>query len=305
MKYKSRTGAIIRIPKGLDEALIAEIKRDADAGYVNRAINKAKRAKNKLGQTVTKDGTIKGTKADNYLQDQETKDIDTNFNLATPGEQVDQWGNKQTVTKGEDGRVAVNQEAGGAASAFRDAAMGAINNFNGGVSRQKAEEAAYGTLTRYMDRDMDRDLEAKKQELANRGIPYNPASEFDPNAKDLWGKTMGAVRENYRAQKDNAAYNSILAGNTAFGTDSTALNAFINSAVNASGAYSGNFNPYQATQTDRSGISQDVMNLTAQQFMQKYGIDKNAAIEREKIQASKEIASKQSAGGGGGGFGIV
>jgi hypothetical protein len=313
MKYRARNGAIIDIPKGLNPRQIAQIKADADSGYVTRANRmieriagnrkaKGKASEGKIGGTVTKDGTIKTGKADTALQAKEQQDVKDNFNLANPNVSVDQWGNEQRITRDPvTGETRVEQVAGGTASAFRDQALKAAQSFSGDVTRQQAQDAAYGTITKYYERDRARDLEEAKQEMANRGIPYNPAEAFNPNSKDLYGRTIGSINERYQGMKDDAQRQAILAGNQGYLTDATVANNFMNSATSAAQAYGGNFNPYQGTSTDSSGIAQDVMTLSAQQFMQKYGIDKNAAIAREQMANNKAIAGMNSGGGGGGG----
>ena len=330
MKYTTASGEVIKLPGNLGPKQLANAKAMADGGDIAGAIARAKQlsaqrkgkgidknpnqgggnkpSAGKIGSVINKDGTIKPGQADTAIQAKETQDVETNFNLATPGSQTDQWGNSQTTARDPvTGQVTISQNAGSAANAFRDAALGAATGANGQVSRQNAQNAAYDTITKRYDRDRDRDLESAKQEMANRGIPYNPGAAFDPNSKDLYGRTIGSINERYSGMKDDASNQAILAGNSAYATDAQARDSFINSTTGAATNFSGKFTPYQGTSTDSSGIGMDVMNLSAQQFLAKYGIDKNAALEEKKIgiadktaNAAIAAANKPAAAPGGG-----
>jgi len=154
-----------------------------------------------------------------------------------------------------------------------------IPNFE--AFRAGVEDAAQHTAdfaTRDFERDKAREMEAAKQELANRGIPYNPAEAQNPNSTDLYGRTIGGITQRYQdATLDarNSAYSSAL--NSALSAYGTNVNAFIQGALGAD-----------------------------QNTLTKYGIDKDFLAKLKSIQAEKDIAriksasSKKSSGDAGG-----
>lgn len=316
MKYKSRKGTVINIPDGLSKKQIAAIKADADAGYGTRAQATA----NKLGKALAgnsatptpntteaapagtgvvnkEDGTVDPVKAIASVGKAENTDVETNFNLEHPSKITDQYGNSRTIIRHADGTVTVTDEAGGTAKKFKDLAEAAASTFNGEVSRQKAYDAEFGKRTQYLDRNMSREEEEAKQELANRGIAYDPAAVYDPNTKNLYGKTIGGIKENYAGQYRSASDDATLAGNQAYATDANARDSFINAVTTGATTFGGNFGQYaNNTTTDSSGDQKDLISLSSAAFLAKYGMDKNAYIQQQQI-------NKQGSGGGGGGGG--
>lgn len=247
--------------------------------------------------TVSPSGTVDPVAAADDVSKAETNDINTNFNLSQPRIITDENGNTREVIRNPDGTVTVKDTAGGISKTFKDLATAAAETFNGDVSRQRAEEATYNTLTKYYDRDMAKEMEDSKQELANRGIPYNPEAAQDPNTKDLYGRTVGGISSKYRALKDDASQKAVLAGNEAYRTDSTARDSFLRALMEGASTFGGKFGPYNNTvSTDSSADTKDILTLSAAQYMAKYGVDKDTYTKKLAI-------AKQGSGGGGGGSG--
>jgi len=258
-----------------------------------------------LGGVVNpKTGTVNADKGLEAIGEQTAKDVENQFNLDHPMRMTDQYGNVRVITRDPvTGQVTITDELGGAAQTFKDLATAAASTFNGDVSRQKAEEATYGTLTKYYDRDMQRELEAQKQEMANRGIPYDPAAANDPNTQNLYGKTIGAVQQKYQGMKDDASKQAILAGNQAYATDAQARDSFLTAAMQGATSFGGSWTPYQNTIDSTLGDkAADLIKLSAESYMAKYGIDKDAYLKEKAIAASK---SNSGGGGSGGGFEIT
>lgn len=310
MKYKSKRGTVINIPDGLSAKQIAAIKADADSGYGTRAQETA----NKLGKQLAsktaatqqqasqqqaaqqattqadmtgvvneKTGTVNTQKASDVVATAEAGDIKKNVGLQNPN-MTDIFGNKQTITYDAAGNPVINQEAGGLTGTLSSQAQAMAQGYVDPMTlRQRGEEAAYNTLTRFYDRDKSREMEEAKQELANRGIPYDPAAANDPNATSLYGKTIGNIGQKYQTLKEQAAQQAILSGNqnvaTQSGVQSTALSDFTNAAVNTSAK----FNPYQGTTTDASADAKDIIALSAQQYANKYGISVDAALKKKAL----------------------
>ena len=296
MKYKSKKGTVINIPDGLSAKDIAAIKKDADNGYGTRAQATADKLGKKKQQEASKPADAPQAVDNSQLVDEKTGAIDTEKTLEAvriSGNQTitDQNGNKRTIrTDPNTGEVTVVDEAGGTSSKFKDLAEAAASTFNGSVSRQAAYDADFGQRTKYLDRNMERDQTNAKQELANRGIPYNPNEEFDSNSKNLYGRTLGGIRENYAEQYKGAADAATISGNQAFATDAAARDSFIAAATNGATSFGGQYTPFQGS---GSQDTKDVTALSSAAFLAKYGMDKEAW--------SKAQALKKSGGGGGGG----
>ncbi len=252
------------------------------------------------GTVDPKTGVIDPVKASDDISKAETNDVNTNFQLEHPQLITDANGNTREITRHADGTVTVKDTAGGTSQTFKDLATAAAQSFNGAADRTKAEDATYGTLTKYYDRDMSREREQAQQEMANRGIPYDPAAEQDPNTKNLYGKTLGAIGEKYKGYRDDASNRAILAGNTAYATDSAARDSFLTAAVNGASTFSGNFGPYQNTvSTNQSANDTEILGMSAQQYATKYGLTLQDA-QAKRDDATKRLAIAKSGSGGGG-----
>jgi hypothetical protein len=70
---------------------------------------------------------------------------------------------------------------------------------NFGDDRLRVEDAVYNNLTRRFDRDQDRLVKDKEQELYNKGIAFSD----DPNSR--WQKEMGVIKESFNDRRDAAA----------------------------------------------------------------------------------------------------
>ncbi len=155
---------------------------------------------------------------------------------------------------------------------------------------QAVYDASYGEATKNVERDRKQALMDKKQELANRGIP------FSANENDLWTKATGGVDERFDALKTSAANNARLAKEDSIakaqGISKTAHDAFVNEALAG----------YQS-KLDAATTGAGVL----QTLMQKYNIDQATAQEilnrksAEKIAREANAARNRVSGGGGGG----
>lgn len=217
---------------------------------------------------------------------------------------TDQNGNTRTIhTDPTTGAVTITDGKGGTAQTFTDLATAAASTFNGTQDRQNAYNADFTNRTQYLDRNKARDTTAAQQDLANRGIPYDPAAAQDPNTNNLYGKTLGAINENYAGQYSDAANQATLSGNAAYATDSAARDSFINAATTGATTFGGQFQPYQSTSgTD----TQNILNMSLQDIMSKYGIDQDAAIKKQELAKSGSGSSSSgSSSSSSGGFEIA
>ena len=301
MKYRSKKGTVINIPDGLTPGQIKAIKADADSGYGTRAQNTANSLGKKNGNSGGK--ILKTPKGETPIVDPATGTVDTSKALEsvrTANNQTitDQYGNKRTIRiDPATGEATVIDEAGGTAQTFKNLAEAAAKTFNGDVDRRRAEEATYGTLTRYYDRDQAREMEAQKQELAQRGIPYDPAAAQDPNSKNLYGRTIGGISEKYRGMKDVAAQQAVISGNQAYATDSAARDSFLNAMAQGATTFGGQFGQYQSPsgQDDK-----DILSMSAQQYAAKYGLTL-AEAQSKRDDATRRAAIAKSGSGNSGG----
>ena len=259
------------------------------------------------GAVDSTSGAVNLGKAADVIEKTKAQDINTQFKLDQPIRMTDQFGNVRVISRDPNtGEVTISDTAGGTSSKFKDLAEAAASNWNPQAGRAAAEEAAYGTITKFYDRDKERELEASKQELANRGIPYNPAEAVNPNTKDLYGRTIGGIDQKYQSLKDDAARQAILAGNQSFATNTAAQQAFLNAAMQGATQFAGSWQPYQnkvdASLTDET---LDLVKLSADAYLAKYGIDKDVAIKKKQIALQGSGGSGGSSGGSsGGGFEI-
>jgi len=150
------------------------------------------------------------------------------------------------------------------------------------ADRQKYADTSYAFMTQNLDRDKAREIEDQQQELANRGISYNPA---DPNS--LWGKSMQSINERYDTQKNQAANQAWLSS----GTEMTNMS-------NLSDAARAAYMNEQLTQrnlplTDAQSLlnmSQDPTLIQA--WLNKYATDKDFQAK----QAATDVAAANNTG---------
>lgn len=171
--------------------------------------------------------------------------------------------------------------------------------------RAETQDSLYREETKYLERDRARALEESKQELANRGIPYDPAAAQDPNSKSLYGRTIGGIEENFRTQ-DQSARDRARAGadarlETVAGVNRSAHDAWVNAAT-------AGYN----SQLDALNAGGNLLNT----LITKYGMTREEAqreldrqlqrkIEKEKNRTAINIANigARSSGGGSNDFG--
>ena len=169
------------------------------------------------------------------------------------------------------------------------------------ADRTKVYDASYNEATKFTDRDQARALEEQKQELANRGIVYDPARQ-----DSLYAKTVGSVNERFDANKQSAANNARIAADssaqTAQNLSKTVRDTYTNDAITQ---YESQLN----AATTGSGVLQTLM--------EKYGLDQQTAQEILNRKSAEKIARETnrarnagSSGSGapassGGGFEIV
>lgn len=128
----------------------------------------------------------------------------------------------------------------------------------------QARDAAYNYITKDYATNKAQEIEAKKQELSDRGIP------IDPSPDSLWGRTLAEIDKKYQGLDDQAKNQAIGAGNDILGTESgvkkNAADTFLSAVL---------------------GMSDADLKL--------YGINKDY---QAKLKA---IAASRNSGGGGGG----
>lgn len=239
-----------------------------------------------------KTGAINVGKELPSLQKAEHDDVTQNFNTNNPGTQVDPFGNRQDILRDPDtGNTKIVQTAGGPLSGTMNAFQGALgsytSNFNDAVS--KAQNANYNYQTRNLQSDKAQELEAKKQELAQRGIPIDYSD--DPNKPTLWQKSLNDVDRKYQGLTDQANNQAIMQGNETLGAQVGAQNSILGSLTNTAQAFKQAATPFVGANQDMSSVAQAGINSASGANLQKYQIDKQ--LEAAKIAASK-------AGGGGG-----
>lgn len=192
-------------------------------------------------------------------------------------------------------------------NAFLDAALDGLGALDlsgapkllsdGDLERLRTEnrDALYAEETKYLDRNRARSLEETKQEMAMRGIAYNPAEAFDPNSKDLYGRSIGAIEESYKADQQSALNRATTQADARMGVQVAANKAQRDSfADNAVKGY------YSKLDTLNAGGS--LLNT----IMQKYGIDQATAqqiLDRKSNERIAKAGLRARGGGGSGGGG--
>lgn len=159
-------------------------------------------------------------------------------------------------------RAEVQGKKAGADQVLKDGSVGDLaqefmKSFMGSgdwaTEQKRYEDAAYADLTQNTERDKAREMEAQKQELANRGLPYTPG-----DTESAYGSAIQGIDEKYKSYQDQARLKAVQMGQS-----NMASNADINSKM---------FNDWLA----------------------KYGIDKNAMTAKQVA----EINKRRTGGGG-------
>ncbi|CAB4151441.1 hypothetical protein UFOVP591_18 [uncultured Caudovirales phage] len=151
-------------------------------------------------------------------------------------------------------------------------------------SRKSVYDSILGQQTKGLETSRARDLEAQKQELAERGIPINFGDPNDPKA-DLYTKSIGAVNSRYDTLNQDAAN----AANTGADNSLAALTATNKTA----------YDSFLQGVTTKYGSKLDA--ITA--GLGKYGLDQQAAEAAKDRALQKHLAKLQMQGRGGGSSG--
>lgn len=163
------------------------------------------------------------------------------------------------------------EDFGAASSAYLEA----LKNFGDG-GRDKAYNSTYAHFNQYNDQDKAKEIEDKKQELINRGIPEQYSN--DPNHPTVWEQAMGNINRTYDAKTEDAQNRAQMAGTDAY-----------NSSVNALGVLGQSAGGFLGT------LSQDQLS--------RLGLSQNQMLELKKIELEKQKIAKIGSGGSGGGGG--
>jgi len=269
--------------------------------------------------TLGPDGNIDQNASFARLEALRKIDEEKQFRRDNPDE-TDEYGNTVSYYKDANGIIQRKITQGETAKTFTRLATQAADSFNRENDRKAAEDATYGTLTKYYDRDRSRELEEQKQELAERGIPYDPAAAQDVNSKNLYGRTIGGIDQKYTGMKDDASRQAILAGNQAYATTSSARDSFLTAVTNGANTFGSNFKQFVNTVNSHLGDdSLGILSMSVEQLAQNRGISlqeaesvRNDALSlktlKEQTRSNKageriatKIANKPTGGGGGGG----
>lgn len=235
-------------------------------------------------------GQIDPNKATPTVTGAEENDALKNFLAGNPGYVKDEFGNIRKTKIDKAGNVTIDQKAGGPLAGATNAFNQAIGGYNTDFSSQVqgAQDANYNYITKDYQSQQAQETEAAKQELADRGIPFN----MDP--KSLYGSTLHQLDSKWQGLYDQAKNQAITLGNQTLQTQAGVQNQNINTL----GGVTGNFRPSgpayssSAGQRDLSGQTLTLLQLLAQQAQGKYGIDKASAdrqalIDLQKMQANQ------------------
>lgn len=237
-----------------------------------------------------KTGAVDPGAATTSLVNASVDDTTKTFNLQNPGAQTDALGNKQDITfDPTTGKTSITQKAGQGLSAVNTAFTNAATGL-GTDGRAKAQDAAYGYITKTYQRDKARELEDAKQELANRGIP------LDPSPNSLYGKAISSIEEKYQGLDDQAKSQALTAGNQYYSTDVNAVSTLGSTVA----GQTPNFTQYQGGTSTLAPNMQAALQSIAGFNMQKYQTDKEYKARMDQIAVQRLAASKSGSGGGGG-----
>ena len=309
----TKYGTVINVD-GLTPEQVAKVRAISENngayGSKGAALAKSLQAKNKGGTTTPTNtkvsgapnlginnntGQVNSQTATNTLVNSEQQDYAKNFNSMNPGQQTDALGNTQNIAFDPvTGKTSITQNAGAGLSAANNAFTTAASGLaNGG--RQAAQDASYNYITKDYAQNKAREMEAAKQELAQRGIP------IDANPESLWSKSLQNIDQKYQALDDQAKNQALTAGNQYYATDASAVQALGNT-VNT---LSPTFTAFQGGAQDQSGNLQQALQTIAGFDAAKYAVDKDYKAKMDQIAVQRLAASKVGSGGGGGGGDII
>lgn len=200
---------------------------------------------------------------------------------------------KQNLSKGnQDVLTGIQGGAQDANSALRallgGGVFGSLTNpaQEGGPGPQSNfENAVFQQLTRGLDTQKAQEYEAKKQELANRGIPVGSAA---------FSAEMNRFDKRWDDQFRDARSQAVTAGN------SQALSSLASLAnVGRGGLYTPNFQGFNAVAYQQPDIGSLFGQLQqGQQFSQ--GLAQDKYLAEQEMQLRRDLAKKTGGGGGGG-----
>jgi uncharacterized protein YdbL (DUF1318 family) len=133
----------------------------------------------------------------------------------------------------------------------------------------KVRDANYQYLSRDFASNKAQEIEAARQDLAQRGIP------FDPNPQSLYGRTMKQLEQKYGDLDMQAKQQAIIGGDSSFSTQ------------------------VGAADTANQAFYRGVFGLTDAE-LNKYNIDENTRVALKKIAADRASQKEQIARSGGG-----
>lgn len=166
-----------------------------------------------------------------------------------------------------------------------DAFNAAFANWNDSRAtglRDQAVNAAKAYTTQGYEADKAKELENRKQELADRGIPFNATSRDDPNAKDQYGQVIGSIDRKYQGLYDQANNQAIQSGNQIYDTEMSHNEAHMQNFIN-------------------------LIKTASDADLQKYGIDKDTAtkIKLGQMSVKPRSGGSSDSSSSGGGFQLV
>lgn len=248
-----------------------------------------KAPKNQTGTNLginAKTGAVNPTTATNTVVGAVQGDTNRNFQMNNPGQQTDALGNTQNIAfDPATGQVRITQGAGAGLSAANQAFTNAATGIST-AGKDGARDAAFSYLSRNFETDKAREMEAAKQELAERGIP------IDPRPGSLWSKSLESIDRKYQDLTDQAKNQSWQMGNQAYATDVSAVQALGSTVAGQTPT----FTAFQGGASQVAPTLLSALNTIAGFNMEKYKTDKAYKAEMDRI-AVQRMAAGRSGGG--------
>lgn len=230
-------------------------------------------------------GEINPSIASKVISGAADSDTSRNWNMNNPGSQVDALGNKQaTWWDPKTGAVSIQQDAGGALSAANQAFISAATGLMGGAGSdpfKQAYDTTYSYLTRDYDKQKEKALAAKRQELTNRGIPISAT----PGS--LWSESMRDIEDQFRGAYDQASNQAFSQANAVLGTRANVIGSLGGTLAQQKPT----FTPYQGATATQAPTLLSLLGTISSAEMAKYGIDQDTMVRL------KQIASNRGGGG--------
>jgi hypothetical protein len=285
MKFTSKLGTTITIPTGATPKQIAQIKARADSGYGKDA----QKIANAIG------GTGKTKKPAGGNTPVVTGPGGDPVNV-TPAEAKKQSENSISAAESY-----LNELEGKLSPVDLSGAPKLLSDGDIKAERQSVYDSNYQLQTQGVEDQRAHDLEAQKQELANRGIAYNPGTDpNDPsNVNNVYARSINSVNQRFDTRESNAA----AAANAA--ADSS-LSTFVGANKTQNDQYLDTARTKYQTELDQLAGGAGALNV----LMTKYGIDEATAQKILDRRSNERIAriNNQRTGGSkpstGGGFGV-